>query len=76
MNGTEAAALQGLFTRLPRPDRRMLLLHYADALTPAEIGVVLEIPTAQVVKRLEVLRRLARLEVLALGERHPVAVAT
>jgi DNA-directed RNA polymerase specialized sigma24 family protein len=41
MKGMEAELLRSFLQNLGREDRLVLLLHYADGLTPGEIGAVL-----------------------------------
>lgn len=58
-HGTDAGSadrLRALLSTLDRSERLLLLLHWADDLTPLEIGCVLDLPTAEVEGRLEALR--------------------
>ncbi|MEM6393730.1 MAG: hypothetical protein AAF797_13225 [Planctomycetota bacterium] len=41
---------------LEKSDRYIVMMYYADGLTPIEIGMVLEMPTTEVATRLDGLR--------------------
>lgn len=60
MEGKEASTLQAFVEAIDRSDRLILLLHFADDLSPGEIAVLLEKPLALIEERLQVLRRRAR----------------
>ncbi len=66
---TDAARLKRFLQTLPQNDRYILLLSYADGLTPIEVSLVLDLPELTVRRRLEVLRREAE---LAIGVSAPV----
>jgi len=67
MSGKDAAVLRGFVKQLPRVDRLIMLLWYADGLNVAEIAAVLELGEAEVSRRLESLRGRAR-EAMALAQ--------
>jgi DNA-directed RNA polymerase specialized sigma24 family protein len=48
MSGKEAACLKVFLRELATTPRRVLLLRYADGLTPCEIGATLDLSTEQV----------------------------
>ena len=48
MSGREAACLRSFVHELGQTERYVLLLFYADDLTPTEIGVVLQLPKRRV----------------------------
>lgn len=56
MSSKDAAGLRHFVNVLPRIDRYILLMFYADDLTPAEISQVLDLPEYKVEQRLTVLR--------------------
>ena len=60
MNGTDASVFRDFVTALPRTDRLIFLLHYADGLTPDEIGAVLHVESRDVTDWLDRLREQAR----------------
>ncbi|MEM6553740.1 MAG: hypothetical protein AAF750_16600 [Planctomycetota bacterium] len=55
MNST-ANRLQDFVRGLEQTDRYIVMMFYADGLTPIEIGMVLEMPTMDVAMRLDGLR--------------------
>jgi len=58
---TPAASDMHAFVRnLPDVDRQVLMLHYAEDLSPREIAMVLGIGVAQIENRLAALRAIAR----------------
>jgi len=59
MSGRDAAHLTAFLHSLERTDRLVLMLHYAEALTAEEIGLVLDLPENLVDGRIEGLRRRA-----------------
>ena len=61
MTGKEADRLKFFIRALGKTERYVLLLFYADDLTPTEIGWVLDLPEPRVVAILNGMRR--RLEV-------------
>ena len=67
MIGKDAVQLRHFFQQLTYRDRYILLLFYADGLTPAEIGLVLERSAQRVESRLDILKLEAR-SVLGGGE--------
>ena len=76
MNGTDASVFREFVSGLPRTDRLIFLLHYADGLTPDEIGAVLHVESRDVTERLDRLREQARqvMHAIAAAEEHaPVA---
>ena len=60
MNGTDASVFREFVSALPRTDRLIFLLHYADGLTPDEIGAVLHEESRDVTAWLDRLREQAR----------------
>lgn len=61
MSSREAAHLNRFVHSLERVDRLVLMLHYAESLTPKEIGLILELTEKQVCTKLTGLQRRARL---------------
>ncbi len=53
MSGTEAMRVRECLGGLERIDRYVVLMYFADELTPAEIGLVLDIPSSRVTRTLE-----------------------
>jgi len=51
MNGTEATAMRSMVQSLCRTDRLVLILTYAEQLTPAEISLVLDLSEPEVLRR-------------------------
>jgi DNA-directed RNA polymerase specialized sigma24 family protein len=72
MNGTDAGALRAVVSTLNRTTRSILMLFYADELTAAEIGLVLDLPESEVLATLDRLRKLA---CATLGGPRPTAAA-
>jgi len=60
MTGKDAVQLRGFFRAQDRTNRLILLLHYVDRLTPAEIGSVLRLSEIQVTESLSKLQNVAR----------------
>ena len=56
MYSQDAEQMSRFFEGLTRTERYVLLLFYADGLTPKEVGLVLEMPEAKVRSMLESLR--------------------
>ena len=56
MADSEARRVRDYVQALERDDRYIVLLYYADGLTPMEISRVLDLPTTRVRTRLEELR--------------------
>jgi DNA-directed RNA polymerase specialized sigma24 family protein len=56
MTSKDAMKLKQFLQHLPQTDRYILLLHYADGLTAAEIALVLDLPLSKVQSRFEALR--------------------
>lgn len=48
MSGEQVSQLKALIRVLGRTERYVLLLFYADELTPIEIGLVLDLPESRV----------------------------
>jgi len=53
MSGKEAGRVRQWLNALERTDRYVVLLYYADDLTPTEISLVLDIPKSRVTRTLE-----------------------
>ncbi len=53
MSGKEAGRVKQWLNALNRTDRYVVLLYYADDLTPTEISLVLDIPKSRVTQTLE-----------------------
>ncbi len=66
MSGMEAACLKHFMLGLERAERCVLLLHYADELSIAEIALVMDLPRSRVERMLDRLVRGAN-EALARG---------
>lgn len=60
MSGTEAATLKGFVHRLPRTERLVLILYYAEQLTTREISLVLDVSEQRVTQILAALQSQAR----------------
>lgn len=60
MDGKDAGRLRGFISSLVRTDRLLLLLHYCDGLSVAEISCVLDLPKLSVAQRLVQLQAEAR----------------
>lgn len=56
MVDSKARQVRQFVEALDRQDRYIVLLYYADGLTPMEISRVLDLPTSRVRQRLEELR--------------------
>jgi DNA-directed RNA polymerase specialized sigma24 family protein len=56
MSESQAQRVRDFVTALERDDRYIVLLYYADGLTPMEISRVLDLPSTKVRTRLETLR--------------------
>lgn len=56
MSGEQVSHLKALIRVLGRTERYVLLLFYADELTPIEIGLVLDLPESRVWSILDSLR--------------------
>jgi len=56
MADSQARQVRDYVQALDRDDRYIVLLYYADGLTPMEIGRVLDLPSTRVRARLEELR--------------------
>ena len=70
MSSKEAARLKAWVERLDRQDRLVVLLHWADDLTPEEIEQVLDLPKMSMADRLAGLHRQAE-QVLSQGSPRP-----
>ncbi|HRP63152.1 MAG TPA: sigma factor-like helix-turn-helix DNA-binding protein [Phycisphaerales bacterium] len=57
MNGKDARFVMELAATFDRVERYILMLHYAEELTPAEIAAVLEISEDTVIDKLGSIRR-------------------
>jgi DNA-directed RNA polymerase specialized sigma24 family protein len=55
-----ASDMHTFVRNLPDVDRQVLMLHYAEELSPREIAMVLGLGVAQVENRLSALRAIAR----------------
>ena len=71
----DAAGLHHFVTVLPQIDRYILLMFYADDLTPGEISLVLDLPQHKVEKCLAVLRDEAAAAMHAAAHGNAVGVA-
>ena len=60
MPGTETRLSNSFVRALSRTERQLLMLFYAEELTTAEIGVVLDLAESQVSATLDLLRQRAR----------------
>ncbi|MHC4992725.1 MAG: sigma factor-like helix-turn-helix DNA-binding protein [Planctomycetota bacterium] len=60
MKGTETGFAESFVRALSRTERQLLMLHYAEELSPAEIGLVLNLGESRVKLMLDSLRRRAR----------------
>ena len=67
MPGTDIRNVKPLLEKLDRIERHVLMLYYGEELTPAEIGLVLELPEARVITTLQELQTRAQ---EALGVAH------
>ncbi|MEM8738012.1 MAG: hypothetical protein AAGG38_05985 [Planctomycetota bacterium] len=74
MSGTDAARVRECLTTLERTERYVVLMFFADDLTPAEIGLVLDVSLAWVTGVLDSFRQ-AVARVLTLHERQKDAQA-
>jgi DNA-directed RNA polymerase specialized sigma24 family protein len=59
MSGKDAGRMRAFMSTLGRTERLILLLFYADQLSEAEIGLVLDLPESRVNKMLGSLKRQA-----------------
>ena len=59
MNGTDAARMKACLTALDTTDRYVVLMYYADELTPSEISIVLDIALSRVNQTLDRFRAAA-----------------
>ncbi len=59
MNGKDAGRMRAFMSTLDRTERLILLLFYADQLSEAEIGLVLDLPQSKVNTMLGTLKRQA-----------------
>ena len=60
MQGTETRLSNSFVRALSRTERQLLMLFYAEELTTAEIGVVLDLAESQVRTMLETLQQRAK----------------
>ena len=60
MPGTDIRNVKPMVEQLDRVQRHVLMLYYAEELTPAEIGLVLEIPESTVITTLQELQARAQ----------------
>lgn len=67
MGGKDAATLRRFMHSLVRRDRCILLMYYADGMTPREIGAVLDVAEDEVRSMVRRLRDQAR-ALLGIGE--------
>ena len=75
MSGTDAATLKGFVHRLPRTERLVLILYYAEQLTTREISLVLDVSEQHVNQILTALQQQARSLLMSLVRRHKRAAA-
>ena len=77
MADSQARKVRNYVQTLERDDRYIVMLYYADGLTPMEISRVLDLPTNRVRNRLEELRtELAGLTQAKTTTQHPPAGPT
>jgi DNA-directed RNA polymerase specialized sigma subunit len=75
MSGTEATKLKGFVHRLPRTERLVLILYYAEKLTTREISLVLDVSEQRVMQILGALQTQARSVLVSIVRGHKRAVA-
>jgi DNA-directed RNA polymerase specialized sigma24 family protein len=67
MGGMDAATMKQFVRGLSIRDRQLLMLHWAEQLTPTEIELVLDLPEGFARRALDDLKRRARRLLLAHG---------
>ena len=72
MAGTDTQFVMSFVKALSRIERQLLMLYYAERLTPAEIGLVLNIAEARVTAMLDDLVERVR---AALRQKEPLAAS-
>ena len=73
MSGTDAMRMKQCVTGLERTERYVVLMYFADDLTPAEIGEVLDVSLGRVADILDAFRQTAADAIGLAGQQHDAA---